>query len=192
MRKRRVPTEQISLFLGHLPSGSDATTSIYAPYEPDFLAEAVAAIESVMTEVRKHLKRAQIDRPDIDPAELAEAGRTPHRRGIGETHREEVRFLILAGVAHAEVVRRTGVSSGTGSVIRQELKAKMPLYRNTESAICVPIACPNPWEDSIPQALEKIGGPTRAKLGTGFSAFLDPLNATVKPDRVAISAYQLW
>src|SRR6185295_8811657 len=33
LRKRRVPTEQIKLFLGHLPSGSDATTSIYAPYE---------------------------------------------------------------------------------------------------------------------------------------------------------------
>src|SRR5262249_33503645 len=33
MRKRRVPTEQISLFLGHLPDGSAATTSIYAcPY----------------------------------------------------------------------------------------------------------------------------------------------------------------
>ncbi|WP_109122165.1 tyrosine-type recombinase/integrase [Azospirillum sp. TSO22-1] len=31
MRKRRVPTEQISLFLGHLPDGSAATTSIYAP-----------------------------------------------------------------------------------------------------------------------------------------------------------------
>jgi hypothetical protein len=68
-------------------------------------------------------------------------------------------------VAHAEVVRRTGVSSGTVSVIRQELKAKMPLYRNTESAVCVPIACPNPseGEDSIPQALEKIGGPGRTR-----------------------------
>ena len=31
LRKRRVPTEQISLFLGNLPEGSDATTSIYAP-----------------------------------------------------------------------------------------------------------------------------------------------------------------
>jgi integrase len=41
MRKRRVPTEQISLFLGHLPDGSAATTSIYAPYEPGFLADAV-------------------------------------------------------------------------------------------------------------------------------------------------------
>ena len=52
LRKRRVPTEQIKLFLGHLPSGSDATTSIYAPYEPDFLGDAVRAIEDVMAEIR--------------------------------------------------------------------------------------------------------------------------------------------
>jgi hypothetical protein len=45
MHKRPVPTEQIKLFLGHLPSGPDATTPIYAPYEPDFLADAIQAIE---------------------------------------------------------------------------------------------------------------------------------------------------
>ena len=46
-----LPTEQIKIFLGHLPSGSDATTSIYAPYEPEFLRDAVAAIEDVMGEI---------------------------------------------------------------------------------------------------------------------------------------------
>jgi hypothetical protein len=165
MRKRRVPTEQISLFLGHLPDGSAATTSIYAPYEPGFLAEAVEAIEGVMTEIRKHLKRAQIDRPDIDPAELVAAVGKPRRRGIGERKREEVRFLILAGVAHAEVVRRTGVSSGTVSAIRQELKGKMPLYRNTETSVCVPIACPTPsdGDDLNSQVVENIGGPGRIR-----------------------------
>jgi hypothetical protein len=165
MRKRRVPTEQISLFLGHLPDGSAATTSIYAPYEPGFLADGVRAIESVMDEIRAHLKRAQIDKPDIDPAELAEPGRKPHRRGIGDTKREEFRFLILAGAAHADVVRRSGVSSGTVSAIRQELKAQMPLYRNTESAICVPIACPTSHEEgeALPQVIENIGGPGRTR-----------------------------
>ena len=34
------------------------------------------------------------------------------------------------------------------------------------------------------------GGPTRAKLDTGFFAFLGPLNATVRPDRVAKTPYQ--
>ena len=53
--------------------------------------------------------------------------------------REEVRFPILAGVAHAEVVRRTGASGGTVSAIRQELKGKTPVYLNTEGAACVPI-----------------------------------------------------
>jgi hypothetical protein len=43
LRKRGIQTEQIKDFLGHLPSGSDATTSIYAPHEPDFLKNAAAA-----------------------------------------------------------------------------------------------------------------------------------------------------
>jgi integrase len=165
MRKRRVPTEQISLFLGHLPDGSAATTSIYAPYEPGFLADAVNAIESVMTEIRLHLKRAQIDMPNIDPAEIAASTAPPHRRGIGETKREEVRLLILAGVPHAEVVRQTRVSSGTVSAIRQELKARMPLYRNTEAAICVPFACRNPDNEggTESQVIERIGGPGRTR-----------------------------
>jgi integrase len=165
LRKRRVPTEQISLFLGHLPDGSAATTSIYAPYEPGFLSDAVEAIESVMADLRKHLKRAQIDKPDIDPADLATALGKSHRHGVGERKREEVRFLILSGAAHAEVVRMSGVSSGTVSAIRQELKAEIPLYRNTESEICVPIACPNPEPegDPEPQVIEKIGGPGRTR-----------------------------
>lgn len=126
MRKRRVPTEQISLFLGHLPDGAAATTSIYAPYEPGFLEDAVSAAETVMVEIRSHLKRAKIDSPEIDPAELATGVFALRQREIGERKREEVRFLILAGVPHAEVVRRTGVSSGTVSSIRQELKARTP------------------------------------------------------------------
>ena len=165
MRKRKVPTEQISLFLGHLPEGSAATTSIYAPYDPDFLVEAKDAIESAMAEVRKHLKRAQIDRPDIDPADLLQTITKPRRRGVGEAKREDVRFLILSGVAHAEVVRRAGVSSGTVSVIRKEMKAEMPLYRNTESVGCVPIACPNDDEgdEAFPQVPDFIGGPGRTR-----------------------------
>jgi hypothetical protein len=160
MRKQRVPTEQISLFLRHLPSGSAATTSIYAPSEPGFLADAVEAIESVMAEMRTHLKLVQIDRPEIDPAELAETTSRPRRHGIGETKRQEVRWLILSGVPHAEVVPRSGASSGTVSAIRQELKASMPLDRNTESDLCVPIACPldDEQDRDHPQVFERSGG----------------------------------
>ena len=118
-----------------------------------------------MIEVRSHLKRAQIDRPDIDPAQLAGASGKSRRHGIGERKREEVRFFILAGVAHAEVVRRTGVSSGTVSAIRQALKREMPVYRNTEASICVPIACPTPsgGDAAESQVIEKIGGPGRTR-----------------------------
>ena len=109
--------------------------------------------------------RAQIDRPDVDPVELAGATSKPRRHGIGERKREEVRFLILAGVAHAEVVRRTGVSSGTVSVIRQELKGKVPVYRNTEAVVCVPTACPTPSDGSETetQVIQNIGGPGRTR-----------------------------
>ena len=164
MRKWRVPTEQISLFLGHLPDGSSATTSIYAPYEPGFLSDAIAAIESVMMEVRKHLKHANIDQPNIDPSTITEAARKSHPRAVGETKRQEVRFLILSGVPHKEVVRLSGVSSCTVSGIRQELRASTPLYRNSESDICVPNACPTSENEhdlgeELFQAFEKIGGP---------------------------------
>lgn len=164
MRKRRVPTEQISLFLGQLPNGSSATTSIYAPYEPGVLAEAIEAIESVMMEIRKHLTRANIDRPEIDPAKAAETTRKPHPRAIGETKRQEVLFLILSGVPHKEVVHLSGVSSGTVSALRQELGASTALSRNTESEVCVPNACPTGENEAdlveeLSQAFEKIGGP---------------------------------
>jgi len=91
-----------------------------------------------MADVRKHLKRARIDEPEMDPADLTATTGRRYRHGIGERKREEVRFLILSGVPHAEVVQRSGVSSGTVSAIRQELKAEIPLYRNTEINLCVP------------------------------------------------------
>lgn len=87
LRKRRVPTEQIKLILGHLPSGSDATTSIYAPYDPDFLGDAVRAIEEVMLEVRRHLKRVRIDEPRLVPDEPVARLASPHPRSIGAGER---------------------------------------------------------------------------------------------------------
>lgn len=132
LRKRKIATEQIKIFLGHLPSGSDATTSVYAPYEPDFLGDAATAIEDVMNEIRSHLKVARIDTTDIDPSELESEKHQSHPRGIGEEKRSLVRQLILAGHGHAAVVRLSGVSGGTVSKTRQDLKANVRLYRNTE------------------------------------------------------------
>ena len=165
MRKRKVPKEQISIFLGHLPKDSDATTSIYAPYDPEYCSEAVAAIEDVMKEVRKHLKRANIDQPMADAAALAKTIPSKVKRGVGDAKREEIRFLILSGLPHKEVVLRAKVSSGTVSLIRQEIREVMPLYRNSESAVCVPLACHGGESSSLAddQVIEKIGGPGRTR-----------------------------
>ena len=79
--------EQISIFLRHLPKDSDATTSIYVPYEPE-CSLAAAAFEDVMAEVRKHLKRANIDQTILDIEALANAISSKTKAGIGEAKRE--------------------------------------------------------------------------------------------------------
>jgi integrase len=164
LRKLRVPTEQISLFLGHLPSGSAATTSIYAPYEPDFLSEAVQAIESVMAEVCVLLKRPLTTVP-ASGDRIRHARSERHPRSIPAAKETFVRQLILSGAPHAEVVRRSGVSSGTVSKVRQLIKANVRLFRNPGEAICVPIACPVPDTSHEPhlEIIEKIGGPGRTR-----------------------------
>ena len=57
------------------------------------------------------------------------------KAGIGDTKREEVRFLFLSGLPHAEVVKRSDVSSGTVSLIRKEIRDVVPIYRSSESGI---------------------------------------------------------
>jgi len=141
MRKPKVPKEHISIFLGHLPKDWDATTSIYARYDPEYCSEAVVAIEDVMKEVGKQLKRANFDQPMMDAAALAKSILSKFRRGVGDAKCEEIRLLILSGLPHKEVVLRAKVSSGTVSMIRQEIREVIPLYRNSESAVCVPLAC---------------------------------------------------
>lgn len=168
LRKRRVPTEQISYILGHLPKGSAATTSIYAPYEPDFCAEAVTAIDDIMDEVRSHLKLVNIDQPVLDSATIAALAvkpRVERDTGVGSMKRDEIRFLILSGVPHREVVLRAGVSHGTVTLVRQQLRAEMPLYRNTESGLSVPFACRGKQSSRKKgaQPIEIIGGPGRIR-----------------------------
>jgi integrase len=166
LRKRDVPTEQISLLLGHLPKGSAATTAIYAPYSPLYMREAIQAIEDVLTEIGRHMKRTQINSPAtlMQGAEDTFSG-TANRKGIGEEKRAEVRGLILAGVPHAEVVRRSGVSSGTVSLIRQDLRKSYTLYRSEGVGACVPVACrlDKRSEQAGSQTLENIGGPGRIR-----------------------------
>ena len=85
--------------------------------------------------------------------------------GISDTKRNEVRFLILEGYPHAEVVTRSGVSSGTVSVIRKEIRELIPLYRNSESGICARFACRAGASSTFPgsQPIENTGGPGRTR-----------------------------
>ncbi|MBM3525426.1 MAG: hypothetical protein FJX57_20965 [Alphaproteobacteria bacterium] len=165
LRKRRVPTEQISLFLGHVPVGVAATTSIYASYDPGFLGDAIAAIEDVMRELRAHLKRARLEAPQPAPNTPAELTDRAGRRGIGEGRRREVVVLLLAGVANRQIAERAQVSSGTIGAIRRELKALEPFYRAVGSEDCVPFASRvgGSPPQSQRQRLEKASGPGRTR-----------------------------
>jgi hypothetical protein len=73
-------------------------------------------------------------------------------------------------------MRRGAVSSGTVSAIRQEMGEAIPLYRNSESGLCVPFACrlravcvpfacreAGSSDSDDTQAVEKIGGPGRTR-----------------------------
>ena len=100
------------------------------PYEPDYCSQAIEAIEDVMAEVRRHLKVANIDQPFVDVEHLAQSIPSATKAGIGDEKRAEVRRLLLEGVPHKEVVRLSGVGSGTVSVLRKEIRKSVALYRN--------------------------------------------------------------
>lgn len=137
LRKRNVPTEQIALFLGHEdPDDHSGTTTLYAPYEPQYLAAAVSAIEDVFRELRSRLK----GNLELDPQAIFASEERPTlvrltgkamRRGIGEAKRQEVRRLILARVPHRQIVEQSKVSSGTVSEIRQRIRAETVLLKIT-------------------------------------------------------------
>jgi hypothetical protein len=64
MRRRGVPIDQISHYLGHLPRAGEKTASIYTPMEAQNCKEAAAAIEEVMSEIRSFAMRANLDEPN--------------------------------------------------------------------------------------------------------------------------------
>lgn len=132
MRRSKVPGDQIDLFLGHQPTGAAATTAIYAPYEPDYLSEAVAVIERVFQEVDRLCARKIIMRPQMivgGGTVLLPIDGGMARTGIGEAKHLEVRRLILEGVSHGEIVRRAEVSSGTVTSIRKALRGHVTVLR---------------------------------------------------------------
>ena len=57
LRCRGVPAEQISVLLGHRPADLNRMTAVYAKYDPRYLAEAVAALQALLTEVNENARR---------------------------------------------------------------------------------------------------------------------------------------
>jgi integrase len=58
MRSRRVPDEQIALWLGHIqPPENIETTLIYSPYDPNYLVDAKRAVEDFVRLVDSFCKR---------------------------------------------------------------------------------------------------------------------------------------
>ena len=73
--------------------------------------------------------------------------------------------MILQGLPHKEVMKRSGVSAGTVSLLRQEIRAAVPLYRNSESGLLVPISylSADNIEEDDSRLIENIGGPARTR-----------------------------
>jgi integrase len=53
LRRRGMPSEQLSVLLGHRPVDMERMTAVYAKYDPHYLAEAVAALQALLTEVNQ-------------------------------------------------------------------------------------------------------------------------------------------
>lgn len=112
LRRRRVPLDEIGLFLGHLPRGNLATTSIYAPMEPEYCTVAIAAIEDVMAEVQAHLKSPlRLDDPVGVASHLLE--KRPREAKLSDVERRELLAMIRAGLSTREIAGHFGVSDNT-------------------------------------------------------------------------------
>ena len=109
MRDRKVPEEQIDHYLGHLPQGAAKMTRIYAPFEPQHCGEACAAIESFMTDVRKHLKKASLDDPEA--LVVADARGRLTNGHLGAEKVALIRKLIESGTGVMDITREAEIST---------------------------------------------------------------------------------
>lgn len=63
LRRRRVPTDEVSLMLGHRPADVSKTDLIYAPYDPDYCRAAARAIDKLFIELRHISFRKSASKP---------------------------------------------------------------------------------------------------------------------------------
>jgi hypothetical protein len=57
MRELRVDSDEISIFLGHKVPKKSETTLRYAPWSPQYLTDAAAAVEDFIHRIQKHTRR---------------------------------------------------------------------------------------------------------------------------------------
>jgi len=109
LKRRKVPLEQRSYFLGHLPQGSARTTAIYAPLDAHDCTEAVSALEDIMNELRVLLRRGDLDNPFA-----LNAGDSEKRRygiWLSEPKRSELEQLVMEQIGVMEISRRMQIST---------------------------------------------------------------------------------
>jgi integrase len=62
----KVPGREISIFLGHVPVAKKKSTRRYSgidPYAPEYMSNAIAAVEAFVREVNKHTKKWDLEKP---------------------------------------------------------------------------------------------------------------------------------
>lgn len=121
LRKRKVSLDEIGLILGHLPQSSSATTTIYAPMDPDYCNDAISAIELELGEIQKCLKSPyDLRDPQTVRSYLAEL-ETPQGH-LRDSQKVELENLIMSQVPPHEIHRQLGISYTTIRKHRLRLK----------------------------------------------------------------------
>jgi integrase len=62
----KVPGREISIFLGHVPVAKKKSTRRYSgidPYAPEYMSNAIVAVEAFVREVNKHAKKWDLEKP---------------------------------------------------------------------------------------------------------------------------------
>ena len=63
-----VPGREISLFMGHIPVSKKKSTRRYSPadpYHPEYMINAIAAVEGFVREINKHTKKWDLEKPGV-------------------------------------------------------------------------------------------------------------------------------
>jgi hypothetical protein len=68
LEDKKVPASEISLLLGHVSTSKKRSTRRYSPadpYHPEYMVNAIRAIEDFVREVNKHTRKWDLERPGV-------------------------------------------------------------------------------------------------------------------------------